>query len=255
MHRLAIVALVSLAGCAGMIRPPARPEHVMSRSFDPNEFAAYTQAGTGSISGQSFLKTRGGDVKYCAGNEVLLVPATPYTEEWFRWAIVAGYGVRPDPRIQQYAKTMLADGEGRFTFDALAGGGYLLACNVRWEVPAVTGTELRETGGYTYAAVSLGPGQSEKVILTNRAPETWFAGAETPMTAPPKLEYGVVREKADAYESPSTTAKRIGSVPKGATVLVLQDAGDFLHVAWGTRKGFVLRSSVQPLEQSSGNRP
>ena len=33
--------------------------------------------------GQALLKTKGGDVKTCAGEEVILMPYNPYTEEFY----------------------------------------------------------------------------------------------------------------------------------------------------------------------------
>ena len=50
--------------------------------------ASLAPAGTGTITGQAFLKTRGGEVRFGAGNMVLLIPSTPYTEEDYVRAVV-----------------------------------------------------------------------------------------------------------------------------------------------------------------------
>jgi len=63
---------------SGCVTSAPRPHLV---AFDEVDFLPYAGTGTGKIIGQAFLKTRGGDVKYGAGNEVMLVPNTPYTSE------------------------------------------------------------------------------------------------------------------------------------------------------------------------------
>jgi hypothetical protein len=49
-----------------------------------DEYAAFEQPGRGSIAGQAFLTTRGGDVKMGAGRTVTLDPATRYARAWYQ---------------------------------------------------------------------------------------------------------------------------------------------------------------------------
>jgi hypothetical protein len=55
-------------------------EDALSTKFDAAEAEIITRSGTGSIGGQA-LKTLGGEVRYAAGNSVLLVPVTAYFRE------------------------------------------------------------------------------------------------------------------------------------------------------------------------------
>src|SRR5437588_13083015 len=76
------VALI-LSSCA--ITPQPR-----QTVFQEHEFAPYAGKGTSTVTGQAFLKTRGGEVKFGAGNEVWMFPVTSYTTEVYRRAIIGG---------------------------------------------------------------------------------------------------------------------------------------------------------------------
>ena len=68
--------------------------HSMSRHSSRS-----TRQGTSTITGQAFVKTVGGEVRYGAGDEVSLVPVTPYTTEMtLAWrANVLGRPPQTDP--------------------------------------------------------------------------------------------------------------------------------------------------------------
>ena len=57
---------------------------VMQNSFNQAEAEYIFQEGPHMISGQSFMRTNGGDVRTCAGMEVSLVPQTAYSTERMR---------------------------------------------------------------------------------------------------------------------------------------------------------------------------
>ena len=152
---LAVLLVISLNGCAPIPRNVA---------FNEADFAPYAAGGTASISGQAFLKTVGGDVKYGAGNTVFLMPHNSYTEETWNRALIRGENITPpDPQAERYTRQTTADGEGRFQFDNLAAGDYYVVCTIIWSVP--TGYGLTPTGGYVGALVHLDAGQAEKVVL------------------------------------------------------------------------------------------
>ena len=44
-----------------------------------SEFLPYAGTGTNTVTGQAFLKTRDGEVRFGAGCEVVVVPVTSYT--------------------------------------------------------------------------------------------------------------------------------------------------------------------------------
>lgn len=134
--------------------------------FNEAEYAPYVGEGTVSIYGDAFLKTRGGDVKKGAGNEVFLNPVTSYSTEWFERTIIGGQPLEAaDPRALKYHRKTRADGDGKFEFEKLPPGEYYLACFISWEIPGPYGS-AQSTGGWVYAKVKLVPGERKKVVLT-----------------------------------------------------------------------------------------
>lgn len=158
MKRIApLLAALLLAGCA--TTQPA----TLSVPFDDAEFARQMAPGTAKIVGQAFLKTAGGDVKYGAGNEVLLFPANAYTIESRRLAMDGTY-TEKDPRFTKYIRKTVADGNGNFEFSGLAAGRYFLECHIVWQYAA--GQFLANTGGYAKGDVTVKDGETVKVIVT-----------------------------------------------------------------------------------------
>jgi hypothetical protein len=133
-------------------------------SFNENDFIPYLSKGNSKIIGQAFLKTRGGDVKYGAGNEIVLVPFTPYTEERYNNIVINNIRMeQPDNRYFKYRRTTRADGQGNFEFTDIPSGEYILICNIYWEVG---GRYSQTTGGIAHAKIFINPGETMKTILT-----------------------------------------------------------------------------------------
>ena len=159
IHRFLPLLGVLLAACAVAPQPIQAP-------FVESEFAPYRARGTSTITGQAFLKTRGGDVKYGAGNEVVLVPVTSYTREMTRMMKTgASITKERDPRYAAYRRTAQADGNGNFEFRNLPAGSYYLDCVIHWEVPGPYVSTV--TGGLAEAEVTVGRGETAKVVLTH----------------------------------------------------------------------------------------
>lgn len=136
------------------------------RPFVRLEYDPYHADGTGSIEGQAFLKTRGGDVKFGAGNLVHLKPVTSYSQEWFEREIMRGESLAaPDPRADHYHWTTRADGFGGFRFDGLPPGEYYAACSIHWEFPDGQGG-TRRAGGWAWARVRVEDAEESRAILT-----------------------------------------------------------------------------------------
>jgi hypothetical protein len=137
------------------------PPYQRTAPFDPGEYAPYERSGTASISGQAFMKTRGGDVKYGAGNDVYLNPRTTYSTEWYEHAVKLQQRLSPpDERTEKYSKVVTADGEGRFTFAGLPAGTYYIACSISWLVDAYT-----YTGGAVSAVVTVGDAEAKTGVI------------------------------------------------------------------------------------------
>lgn len=163
--RSSLAVLVFAAGLAGCYAAPRPSIYNRMRSFDEAEYAAFSGNGTASISGQAFMKTRGGDVKYGAGETVTLNPVTTYSTEWWTVAVQRGVSMsEPDPRTSAYNRVATADGQGRFEFKGLPAGEYFVACSISWEYAGYRGY-ARRTGGTVGARVKVGPGEKTEVIL------------------------------------------------------------------------------------------
>lgn len=160
MFRALLVMLIfSLASCAAV--PPER----MENQFSEADFAPYMVKGSGRITGQAFVKTLGGDVKFGAGNIVRLVPLTPYILERYQKNVIGGRTLEPpNTNIWKFTKNTVADGNGNFEFKEIPDGEYTVICDIYWQVATPNG--LRETGGLAHARVTIKNGSSEKVIVT-----------------------------------------------------------------------------------------
>ena len=165
MHLLALIftGVVLLSyGC--VFTPTTRT--VM---FNEDEFRPYAEKGTAIITGDAFLKTRGGEIRKGAGNTIYLMPVTAYTGEWIAHISMYSYLqiAPPDPQYFKYEKTTTADSDGRFEFTDLPAGQYYVATKIVWEVPS-GGGGLSETGGWTSAKVQVALGEKKKVVVTGR---------------------------------------------------------------------------------------
>lgn len=108
----------------------------MSVPFAVEDFAAWAGSGPGSLHGQAFLKTVGGDVKTCAGERVLLFPATPYVDNLLDKG-KHGISVSPDPRLASYEKSTICDAQGNFSFTQLPAQRWHVLTRVTWAVPHI----------------------------------------------------------------------------------------------------------------------
>lgn len=154
MAWLATVSCILLAACGPIetyndadFRDPTTP-------FDAAVMKSAEEPGTATIEGQAFSKTRGGDVKYAAGNTIYLIPLTAYARECYRLK-GTGFITSCDQKLYGHARTAVGDGEGRFRFDHVKPGDWHLATNIVWEVP--TGYGLATTGGWVVADVTVRP--------------------------------------------------------------------------------------------------
>ncbi len=130
-----LIAL-ALLGCEDLWRANQQNPSLKLPPADESEYRPYQQAGTGAISGQAFLVTRSGDAKKAAGKTVTLDPLTSLSRNWWN-AAKAYQRLEPrlpdDPKFLAARKTTTADAEGRFTFEGLPAGDYLVRTTVQWQ--------------------------------------------------------------------------------------------------------------------------
>ena len=156
-----IIALaLVLAGCAGM-QPIERPP------FPVAEYEALPREGTGVVTGQVFLRTMVGEVRYGAGSQVDLNPVTSYSTFWYHNDYSTGGRnlSPPDTRQDAYIITVQADGEGRFRFENVPPGDYYLTSSVFWRVPMGAWSST-QSGGWISERITVENGKETKQMLT-----------------------------------------------------------------------------------------
>lgn len=149
----------------------------LSVGLTADEVAWSRVRGDNAITGQAIMRTRGGDVKTCAGLDVSLIPFSAYAAQ--RVAVTYGPGeegfgnreqrpFNPDPAIyHQTIRHTLCDAQGNFAFRQLPDGKYFLLVEVSWE--AVQGgyyAYLAGQGGTMMTRVEVRGGQTVPLILT-----------------------------------------------------------------------------------------
>lgn len=170
--------LLSLALMAGCSKPYQRVA-----LFVESEYAPYDRHGTAKIVGQAFIRTRRGEVKYGAGEWVVLNPVTSYSNEWFEVAVLQGEKMSPvDTRIGRYQQKVLADGEGRFKFSHVPAGRYYIVCPIFWVAEASLYEGIGYSwgeGGIAYVTVTVAEGETAEVVVTRREDAAPSAAAKT----------------------------------------------------------------------------
>lgn len=158
------IPILALLACVTVPRVPPTP----LVAFNPDEAKWAEGTGTAIIEGQAFLKTRGGDVKYGAGNNVYLVPNTPHSFDWFT-RITGGQGANAptvDPRLEPLVKRTMSSGDGRFKFENVPSGPYLVVTTVTWQTATGYRGAAEMQGGWIGAPVVAENGKTVSAIIT-----------------------------------------------------------------------------------------
>lgn len=171
LKHVALVLLLALLALAACAPPPVR----LSNNFDPNEVQFIRTPGTAVITGQAFMRQRGGGVVTCAGSRALLIPVTRYSSE--RISIRFGntnsgfISVNAPRNLEQapaeYEASALkttCDAQGNFRFEQVPAGDFFLMTSVQWEIPS--GYATMAQGGALMQRVSVAPGQIQSVMLS-----------------------------------------------------------------------------------------
>jgi hypothetical protein len=165
---LSIAALAAtLAGCAV-------PNHTVSTPmprppFPEAEYARLPKTGTAIVTGQAFLKTRGGDVKTAAGNTIYLNPVTSYSTYAYEFGYLGTKRMTPpDARLHQYMRETIADGSGRFTFRNVPSGEYFVTANVTWEAPTGYQFSMQTQGGSIWKKIKVQNGDESVDVMVTR---------------------------------------------------------------------------------------
>ena len=149
---IAIAAALLLGSC--IERKPG------TVAFSVEDAAFIKKQGTSVIVGHAFRTKPSGAVVNAAGQVVRLIPATDFSRERFtllygnrRFVPHSAYprGDYPDPRYGEYTRSTKAEANGRFAFENVAAGEYLVTTQITW------GDEdaLFREGGFVYDAVTV----------------------------------------------------------------------------------------------------
>ena len=136
MFRFTIVLLIlALVSCT------TTREVIQRVPYNELEYVHFKEAGTAKVTGQAFLRTSSGDVKYAAGSRVSLVPVTSISNQWYyQWYLVENHinpekvVAKADTRHLAIKRRTKADGEGKFTFRNIPAGEYFINTSVVWKV-------------------------------------------------------------------------------------------------------------------------
>jgi hypothetical protein len=147
MFRFTIVLLI-----LGLVSCKTTREVVQRVPYNELEYVHFKKAGTAKATGQAFLRTYSGDVKYAAGSKVFLIPVTSISNQWYyQWYLVENHLdpkkiiAKADTRHLAIIRTAIASGEGIF-----------------WKVNQNT------VGGYVCNRVSIEDGESHNFVITRR---------------------------------------------------------------------------------------
>lgn len=158
-------AALMFVSCAP-IQPVRKGERI---AFPTGEYSliAKKETGTATVTGQAFMRTRGGDVKVAAGSVVFLSPVTTYSLDWYNRSYLGGVQLsEPDPRLHDYTSRTTADGFGRFKFKNVPAGEFFVSSSVTWEAPTGYNGMLQTHGGIVANRFWVEEGKDVEVIVT-----------------------------------------------------------------------------------------
>jgi hypothetical protein len=160
----------------------ATPSSAPSVGTVAADYYPYSKPGTATIDGQAFVVIRGGDVlldthgylttisdnaRTASGNDVTLDPATPYAMEWY---MKSGTSLRrftnapKDAAFRAARKTTIADEGGKFKFDGLPAGRYIIRTTITWQTPRDS-YRMMTQGGVASVVIDLAEGEQKTVII------------------------------------------------------------------------------------------
>lgn len=166
---LSMIVVGGLLG-QGCATAPAPSKTDMSALVCSAEaFAPFTGAGSSTVAGQAFLKTRGGEPRYASGETVILVPAVDCAVDW--WNRVGKLWAQRDnfPTAQPFVSALrrvVADATGNFEFTEVPAGMYYVRTQVTWEVPDGNVWTNDQQGGLVSDVVNAVEGKAARVMLT-----------------------------------------------------------------------------------------
>src|SRR5215212_4229419 len=141
--------------------------------FNANAAAYVLDKGSGRIEGEAFLRKDLGSIQTAAGERVYLIPATDYAVARFDKMFggdrraYSGAPVDEAPEAyQRYRRETKVDMKGKFTFENVAPGRYIVATRVFWTEPKSSFTIAQ--GGAIYDTVDVEKDATVRAIISGR---------------------------------------------------------------------------------------
>ena len=180
MKRLSgLLLILALPSCTTMA--PALPESSvlvpLQTVFDPSEVAFINELGSNTIKGSAFIRQQGGGEVGCAGNAVYLIPQGAQSIEHagfvFDETSSSGYRsianrkmpVPPGDAYHSHQRETICDIDGKFEFQNVAAGSYLVVTRVTWTVDYST-----QGGTWMIPVTFAGSNKTKSVVVNTLAP-------------------------------------------------------------------------------------
>lgn len=161
---------IQLTGCNTL-----GPTKIFIKSdFNSDKAKKLLEPGDNAITGSALIRQRGGGVVSCAGNRVVLVPATKYAHE--RMASIygndnKGYSTHgfvgkqiefsnSNPEYLSLIKVTQCDAQGYFKFNNLSDGAFFVTTSIVWQV-----NNYFKEGGSLMHRVELFDGTTKNIVL------------------------------------------------------------------------------------------
>ena len=181
-HLSGLLLVLALSSCT--TTAPALPESSvlvpLQTVFDPSEVAFINELGSNTIKGSAFMRQQGGGEVGCAGNAVYLIPQGASSIERagranasmfvFDKTSSSGYGsaianrkmpAPPGDAYRSHQRETICDIDGKFEFQNVAAGSYLVVTRVTWTVDYST------QGGTWMVPVTFAGSNKTKSVVVN----------------------------------------------------------------------------------------
>lgn len=154
-----------IAGCGSVDGGP------IGARFYPAAAEYALKKGTGRVDGQAFLRRDYGRLVTAAGERVFLIPATAYATERFermfggdRRSYFGNEVEAPPEEYLRFRRETKVDMTGRFSFEDVAPGRYIVATRVFWTEPKSFFTR----GGAMYDIVEVKDEETTTAIISGK---------------------------------------------------------------------------------------
>lgn len=156
-----------LSSCAPT---PTFPPYSPTAQFDADHARKMLEKGVSTIKGSALIRQRGGGVVTCAGQTVVLIPATEYADERMRVIYNQqdrGFRGYPDQvpmesnaSYVELTRRTRCDAQGYFTFDNVGDGTFYVVTRIVWE----TGRTVE--GGTLMQRVNVSGVETKEIVLS-----------------------------------------------------------------------------------------